>query len=48
MRGTLGLVLIAKQRGHISSVGQLLYELRQAGMYLSDRVLKEALEKVRE
>jgi predicted nucleic acid-binding protein len=48
VRGPLGLVLIAKQRGHISSARQLLYELRQAGMYLSDSVLQEALEKVRE
>jgi predicted nucleic acid-binding protein len=48
VRGTLGLVLIAKQRGHISSARQLLYQLRQAGMYLSDQVLKEALAKVGE
>ena len=48
VRGTLGLALIAKQRGHISSARQLLDQLRQAGMYLSDRVLKEALAKVGE
>jgi len=48
VRGTLGLVLIAKQRGHIASARQLLDQLRQAGMYLSDRVLKEALAKVGE
>jgi predicted nucleic acid-binding protein len=48
VRGTLGLVLIAKQRGHISSARELLYRLRQSGMYLSDRVLIEALAKVGE
>jgi predicted nucleic acid-binding protein len=48
VRGTLGLVLTAKQRGHISSARELLNRLRQAGMYLSDRVLKEALAKVGE
>lgn len=48
VRGTLGLVLTAKQRGRISSARQLLYQLRQAGMYLSDRVLNEALARVGE
>ena len=48
VRGTLGLVLIAKQRGHISSARELLVQLRQAGMYLSDRVLNEALARVGE
>ena len=48
VRGTLGLVLIAKQRGHISSARQLLLQLRQGGMYLSDRVLNEALTRVGE
>jgi predicted nucleic acid-binding protein len=48
VRGTLGLVLIAKQRGHISSARYLLQQLRQGGMYLSDRVLNEALKKVGE
>ena len=48
VRGTLGLVLTAKQRGHISSARELLNQLRQAGMYLSDRVLNEALRRVGE
>ena len=48
VRGTLGLVLIAKQRGHISSARELLFQLRQSGMYLSDRVLNEALVRVGE
>ena len=48
VRGTLGLVLIAKQRGHITSARQVLYHLRQSGMYLSDGVLNEALARVGE
>jgi predicted nucleic acid-binding protein len=48
VRGTLGLVLIAKQRGHITSARQILYHLRQSGMYLSETVLNEALAKVGE
>ena len=48
VRGTLGLVLIAKQRGHISSARHVLQQLRQGGMYLSDRVLNEALKRVEE
>jgi predicted nucleic acid-binding protein len=43
VRGTLGLVLTAKQRGQIPAARPLLLQLRQAGMYLSDRVLNQAL-----
>jgi predicted nucleic acid-binding protein len=43
VRGTLGLVLVAKQRGKITSARSVLDQLRQSGMYLSDRVLNEAL-----
>lgn len=48
VRGTLGLVLIANQRGHIPSARQVLEQLRQGGMHLSHRVLNEALAKVGE
>lgn len=48
VRGTLGLVLIAKQRGEISAARPVLEELRQAGMYLSDAVLNRALKRVGE
>lgn len=48
VRGTLGLVLTAKQRGHISSARQLLNQMRHRGMFLSDRVLNEALKRVGE
>jgi len=43
VRGTLGLVLIAKQRGEIPAARPVLEDLRSAGMYLSERVLNRAL-----
>lgn len=43
VRGTLGLVLIAKQRGTIPAARPLLEQLRDSGMYLSDRVMNQAL-----
>lgn len=43
VRGTLGLVLIAKKRGQIPSARRILEQLRQSGMYLSDPVMDEAL-----
>ena len=43
VRGTLGLVLVAKRRGVISSARSTLDELRRVGMYLSDAVLDDAL-----
>ncbi|MGB3295706.1 MAG: DUF3368 domain-containing protein [Phormidesmis sp.] len=48
VRGTLGLVLVAKQRGEIYSARQLLERLRQAGMYLSDSVMNRTLALVKE
>lgn len=43
VRGTLGLVLIAKQRGTIPAARPVLEQLRLHGMYLSDRVIERAL-----
>ena len=43
VRGTLGLVLLAKKRGRISLARPVVEALRQAGMYLSDRVANSAL-----
>lgn len=43
VRGTLGLVLAAKQRGDIPEARPILERLRQMGMYLSDRILNQAL-----
>jgi predicted nucleic acid-binding protein len=43
VRGTLGLVLIAKQRGEIPAARPLIEQLRQSGMYLSNSVINRAL-----
>lgn len=48
VRGTLGLVLIAKQRGLLPAARPVLLQLRQAGMFLSDRVMNQALALVEE
>jgi len=42
-RGTVGLVLIAKQRGLVPEARPIMERLRQAGMYLSDAVMNRAL-----
>lgn len=43
IRGTLGIVLTAKQRGIIPSARPVLEQLRLRGMYLSDKVINQAL-----
>lgn len=43
VRGTLGLVLTAKQRGIIPAAQPILEQLRGSGMYLSERVMNQAL-----
>lgn len=43
VRGTLGLVLVAKQRGRIKAARPMLERMRESGMYLSDSVLNRAL-----
>ena len=48
VRGTLGIVLVAKQRGIIPLARPVLHELLQAGLYLSGRVLAQALARVGE
>ena len=48
VRGTLGLVLIAKQRGAISEARPVLDRLRAAGMYLGESVIRTALQRVGE
>lgn len=48
VRGILGLVLTAKQRGHIAAARPVLLELRAGGMYLSDKVMNQALAMVGE
>ncbi len=43
VRGTLGLVLVAKQRGRIPAARPVLDAMRVSGMYLSDSVMNKAL-----
>ena len=43
VRGTLGLVLVAKKRGVIPLARPVIDQLRHAGMYLSDHIVDEAL-----
>lgn len=48
LRGTVGLVLAAKQAGQITAARPILERLRDSGMYLSDAVLNRALSRVGE
>ncbi len=48
VRGTLGLVLLAKQEGHISLARPVLDELVQAGLRLSPGIIDTALKLVGE
>jgi len=48
VRGTLGLVLTAKQQGEIPKARPVLEQLRLCGMYLSDSVMNQALDRVGE
>lgn len=48
VRGTLGIVLAAKRRGLISEARPVIEDLMAAGLYLSRRVLDEALRRVGE
>lgn len=47
-RGTLGIVLLAKQKGYISSARTVMEDLKQTGMYLGDTVINQALSLVNE
>ena len=48
VRGTLGLVLAAKETGKIALARPILERLRQSGMFLSDAVVAKALAKIGE
>jgi len=41
--GTLGVLVVARRSGHLASVGVAVDELRNKGMWLSDRVVCEAI-----
>lgn len=43
VHGTLGLALLAKKRGIAPAARPLVERLRQSGMYLSDKVVDQAL-----
>jgi predicted nucleic acid-binding protein len=47
-QGTLGVVLFAKTQGIISAARPLVEQLRQHGMFLSDKVMNQALSQVGE
>lgn len=48
VRGTLGIVLLAKRRGIIPSARSVMEELLGSGLYLSAAILDEALKRVAE
>ena len=48
VRGTLGIVLVAKKRGLIPSARSVMEDLIRAGLYLSRPVLDDALSRVGE
>lgn len=48
VRGTLGIVLAAKQRGLIPKARPVIEEMMTAGLYLSRRVLDQALRRAGE
>jgi len=43
VRGTLGVVVLAKKYGEIEKARSIVEELRRVGMYLSDEVVDDAL-----
>jgi predicted nucleic acid-binding protein len=47
-QGTLGIVLFAKTQGFIPAARPVVEQLRQQGMYLSDRAMNQALAQVGE
>ncbi len=48
VRGTLGIVLIAKKRGLIPKARPVIEDMMRAGLYLSRKVVDEALKRVGE
>jgi predicted nucleic acid-binding protein len=44
--GSIGIVLRAKRLGHIEQAATVLRELRAAGLYLDDRTIRSALQRV--
>lgn len=46
MKGTLAVILLARQRGFVRSAGELLVSLQQAGFRLDESIIRDALEHV--
>lgn len=44
VRGTLAVVVLAKQAGILPAAGPIIAELRRAGLFLADDVVRRALE----
>lgn len=43
VKGTLGVVLLAKRRGVVAKARPVLEKIMQAGLYLSDKLMNDAL-----
>lgn len=48
VRGTLGLILLAKQKGVVSSARPIINDLLRGGMFLERRIIDNALRRVGE
>ncbi len=48
VRGTLGIVLVAKQRGVIPEARPVIEDMMKAGLYLSKKVLDKAMQRIGE
>ena len=48
IRGTVGLILEARHRGVIAAARPVIDDVRRSGLYLSDRVVNEALRRIGE
>jgi len=46
LKGTLAVILLARQRGLVSSAAELLWSLQQAGFRLDDSIIRDALARV--
>ena len=46
--GTAGILVLAKQQGHVAQVAPLIDELRNHNFYLSDRLIRIILQQVNE
>ena len=46
--GTLGVLVLAKKKGLLKSIRNLIYELRERGFYLGDDVIKMVLRETKE